>query len=99
MSAHRFYSGLNYTIEKKCAWCGQVQLRDDVMTWRRFTHYRQLCEGNPPVTDGFPSQRASNKVFGVSLISLNKLLSEESCTSALRHHGVQVGHIIYNLEQ
>ena len=34
-----------------------------------------LCEGNPPVTSGFPSQRASNVVLGVSL---NKLLNKQS---------------------
>ena len=33
-----------------------------------------LCEGTPPVTDGFPSQKASNTCFYVAfVISLNKL--------------------------
>ena len=27
-------------------------------------HVAGLCEGNPPVTDGFPSQMASNAVNG-----------------------------------
>ena len=37
-----------------------IQNNDDVITCRLFTHYGSLCEGNPPVTGGFPSQRASN---------------------------------------
>ena len=33
-----------------------------------------LCEGNPPVTGGFPSQRASNTAFDVFFdVNLNKL--------------------------
>ena len=30
-----------------------------------------LCEGNPPVTDGFPSQRPVTRSFDISLISTN----------------------------
>ena len=47
-------------------------------TWWRhsmetFPALLAVCEGNPPVTDGFPSQRASNAGFGVFFdISLNK---------------------------
>ena len=26
-----------------------------------------LCEGNPPVTDGFPSQKASNRLLNACL--------------------------------
>ena len=44
---------------------------DDVVTWKLFLHYwpfvrgihqslLALCEGNPPVTDRFPSQRATD---------------------------------------
>ena len=36
-----------------------------------------LCEGNPPVTGGFPSQTASIAGFDVSFyVSLNKLLNK-----------------------
>ena len=36
-----------------------------------------LCDGNPPVTGGFPSQRASNTGFGVFFdVSQNELLSK-----------------------
>ena len=38
---------------------------DDIITWKYFLHYcLALCEGNPPATGGFPSQRASaTKLF------------------------------------
>ena len=50
---------------------------DDVIKWKRFPRYWPfVCVGGagvPPVTGGFPSQRASNVGFGVSFdISLNK---------------------------
>ena len=32
----------------------------DAMAWECFLHYFSLCEGNPPVTGGIPSQRARN---------------------------------------
>ena len=34
--------------------------RDDVMIWKRLSALLTLCEGNLSVTDGFPSQSASN---------------------------------------
>ena len=38
-----------------------------------------LCEGNPPVTGGFPSQRPETRSFGVSFdLRLNKRLSKQS---------------------
>ena len=37
-----------------------------------------LCEGNPPVTDGFPSQRPVTRSFDVFFdLHLNKLLSKQ----------------------
>ena len=58
------------------SWLGaylSVVILDDVKAGKRFTHYwhrlfrrrskphvTDLCEGNPPVTGGFPSQRASD---------------------------------------
>ena len=36
-----------------------------------------LCEGNPPVTGGFPSQRASNMSFDVFFdVTQNELLNK-----------------------
>ena len=35
---------------------------NDVMAKLNFPHYWPLCEGNPPVTGGFPSQRVSNTI-------------------------------------
>ena len=42
--------------------------------WQKKNDFRiaGLCEGNPPVTDGFPSQRANNVGFGVSVGKLKK---------------------------
>ena len=41
-----------------------LSVRPDVFAWVQITvQYKSLlalCEGNPPVTSGFPSQRASN---------------------------------------
>ena len=37
-----------------------------------------LCEGNPPVTGGFPSQRAGNVGFGVIfVVSPNEPLDKQ----------------------
>ena len=33
------------------------------MTWKCFPHYWPLCERNPPVTSGFPPQRARSSSF------------------------------------
>ena len=45
-----------------------------------------LC-GNPQVTGGFPSQKASNAGFGVfSEVNLNKRLHKQSNTGDLRRH-------------
>ena len=49
----------------------------DVQWWLKRYHYSSafptLCEGNPPVTCGFPSQRVSNM---------------ESISMSLHHHGI-----------
>ena len=38
-----------------------------------------LCEGNPLVTSGFPSQKASNVELDISFVmNLNKLLNKQS---------------------
>ena len=45
-----------------------------------------LC-GNPQVTGGFPSQKASNAGFGVfSEVNLNKRLHKQSNTGDMRRH-------------
>ena len=51
--------------------------------WRRqmetFTTILVLCEGNPPVTGGFPSQRPVTRSFDVFFgLHLNKRLSKQS---------------------
>ena len=39
-----------------------------------------LCEKNPPVTGGFPSQKVSNMGFDVLFdVSLNKQLNQQLC--------------------
>ena len=51
--------------------------------WRHqmeiFSALRALCDGNPPVTGGFPSQRPVTRSFGVFFdLRLNKLLRKQS---------------------
>ena len=47
-----------------------------------------LCKRNPPVTGGFPSQRASNTGFDIFFdVSSNKRLSKQSSAGDLRRHG------------
>ena len=42
-------------------------------------HVLAICEGNPPVTDGFPSQRPVTRSFHVFFdLRLNKQLSKQS---------------------
>ena len=59
--------------------------------WRHsetFSALLALCEGNPPVTGGFPSQKVSNTVVDVfSGVSLNKRLNKQSSVGDLRCHG------------
>ena len=44
-----------------------------------FSALRALCDGNPPVTGGFPSQRPVTRSFGVFFdLRLNKLLRRQS---------------------
>ena len=46
-----------------------------------------LCEGNPPVNVGFPSQTASNEGFGIFFdVSLKKRMNKQLNASDLRGH-------------
>ena len=38
---------------------------DDVNKWKYFPRYWFLCEGNPPVTGGYPSQKPVTRSFDV----------------------------------
>ena len=50
----------------------------DAMTWTHVLHNWPLCVGNPPVTGGFPAQRASNAEFWCFLCCYpNKLLNKQ----------------------
>ena len=52
-----------------------VLLHDDIIKWKHFTNYWPFCEGNPPVTCGFPSQRPVKPSFDVFL---DQQLSKQS---------------------
>ena len=59
--------------------------------WRHqmetFSALLALCEGNPPVTGGFPSQRSATESFDVFFdLRLNKRLSNNRDTGDLRRH-------------
>ena len=50
--------------------------------WRNYTKTLSAllahCDGNPPVTSGFPSQRTSNACFHVFNVSQDKRLNKQS---------------------
>ena len=50
-----------------------------------------VCEGDPPVTGGFPSQRAISAGFDIFFgVSLNKLLNKQTMLLMLGHVDVIV---------
>ena len=50
---------------------------DDVIKWKLFA-LLALCEGNPPVTDGFPSRRPAKRSFNIFLSAHKNRLSKQS---------------------
>ena len=55
---------------------------------KTFSALLALCEGNPPVNGGFPSQRASNAAFDIFFdVSLYKQLNKLPCAGDWRRHG------------
>ena len=59
-----------------------------------FSELLALCEENPPVTGGFPSQRASNAGYGFFEVSLvNKRGWDD-----LRRHGAHVTSLWCNIK-
>ena len=62
----------------KSWWCHQMETFSALLT---------LCEGNPPMTGGFPSQRPVTRSFDVFFdLRLNKRLSKQSRRRWLRSH-------------
>ena len=52
---------------------------DDVIKWKTFSALLVLCEGNPPGTCGFPSQRPVTRSFDIFCdMRLNKRFSKQS---------------------
>ena len=52
-----------------------------------FSALLAFCEGNPSVTGGIPSQKASNATYNVSFdVSLNKVLNNNPMASDSRRH-------------
>ena len=70
------YNGADCTcIEMQHIWWRH----DDVIKWKHFSALLALCEGNPLVTDEFPSQRPLTRSFDVFFdLRLNKRLSKHS---------------------
>ena len=53
-----------------------------------FSMLLALYDGNPLVTSGFPSQRASNVGFDVFFdVNSNKRLNKQSSAGYLKHYG------------
>ena len=56
-----------------------LSVHNDVIKWKHFPRYWPICEGNPPVSGGFPSQRPVTRSFDVFFdLCLNKTLSRQS---------------------
>ena len=64
---------------------------DDVIKWKHFSVLLTLCEGNPLISDGFPSQRALVWSFDVRL---NKRLNKPWRRRWLKRHGAQCDVIV-----
>ena len=57
--------------------CHLNTFRDDVITWKGFTHNWPFCDGNPPVTGGSPNKRQVMWSFGILfIVKLNQLLTK-----------------------
>ena len=60
---------------------------EHVIKMETFSSLMALCEGNPPVTGGFPSQRPVTRSFEVFLdLHLNKRLTNNRDAGGLRRH-------------
>ena len=59
-------------LRRQWRWCLQACPIYRMITWRRHQMERfsalALCEGNLPITGGFPSQRPTTRIFDVSLV-------------------------------
>ena len=55
----------NITVFLGIFHCKDKTVQDDVIKWKHFSALLAICEGNPPVTSGFPSQRPVTRSFDV----------------------------------
>ena len=63
-------------------------LHDDVIKWKYYFALLVLCGGDPPVNEGFPSQRPVKRIFNIFYLRMNKHLKANSRDDgASRHHG------------
>ena len=65
----------------------KINCHDDFIKWKQFPRY-PLCEGNPSVISGFPSQRPVMRSFDVSLICTwtNGKANDRNAGDLRRHH-------------
>ena len=88
------YSGISRQLSRDQILIQQnVFLRTDTYSWwrhqmKKVSALLALCEGNPPVTGGFPSQKPDTRSFDVSYdLHQNKRLSKQSTRRWFRRHG------------
>ena len=63
-----------------------IYRHDDVINWKHFQRYWRICEGDPPVTGEFPSQRPMTRSIDVFFDRrLNKRLSYRDAGDLKRH--------------
>ena len=82
VSANEFIMLLKIVYHGRTVW-GHSKMEKHFSWWRHqmdtFSALPALCERNPPVTDGFPSQRPGTRSFDVFFdLRLNKRLSKQS---------------------
>ena len=82
------WSGWHHALHTPSAFVAFVRgIHDDVIRWKYF-RVTGLCEGNPPVTSGFPSQRSMTRSFDVFFLSAPEQTAEQTIEAQVISHAV-----------
>ena len=78
----------SYCVLQILCYIQPIKQHDDVIKWKKISMLQALCEGNPLVTGGFPSQRPVVGSLDVFFdLCLNKRLSKQlRCHHSLWRH-------------
>ena len=73
-------------------------LHDDVIKWKQFFALLVLCEGNPPVTEGFPHRGQWREALIYFCLRINiRLKANSRDDGASRHHRAHYDVIVNDL--